>query len=119
MTDDRGWATVVGIFHERVENNLTKELGMPKVFARWNIHDQKRTMLIDDVTWKLGTIWGEADPVDFIEQFQTTDDSWAHHLQHDTKQKEFVAVQASKHPPARPLKMLHPQSRWCHRLMLI
>ncbi|XP_076039451.1 protein GVQW3-like [Oratosquilla oratoria] len=81
-------ATRMGISQERAVNNLTNELGMSKVSARWVPRlltpDQKktrRTMSAENLELF------EADPEDFMARFVTMDESWVHHYQPETKEQ--------------------------------
>ena len=98
----RSIATVIGISHERVENILTKELGMAKVSARWIPRllnpDQKRTRLTMS---KENLDLFEADPTDFIERFLTEDECWVHHFEPETKKQSMQWKHPSSPPPKK------------------
>ena len=81
MRDLRSIDSEVGISLGAVLSILTNILGMSKVFARWVprklTDDQKRTQL-DNSRYLLSRY--EDNPVDFIEQVVTQDETWAHHF---------------------------------------
>lgn len=92
----------VGISYERVQNILTNELGMSKISARW----VPRLLTVDQKRVRFQTssdllLHYEADPNNFMERFVTTDETWVHYYQPESKQQSKQWKHKGSPPPKK------------------